>query len=86
MRKRAVDMLEQGGFEVLKAENAAATLFYLEARGDEVAAVFTELNLLSPVGESSLIQSIRQRWPHIRHFRRDVAPRDDAVMSEAGDG
>jgi DNA-binding NtrC family response regulator len=86
LRKRAVDMLEQGGFEVLEAENAAATLLYLEARGDEVAAVFTELNLFGLAGESSLIQSMRQRWPHVRHFRREVASRDDPVMSEGGKG
>ena len=85
LRKRAVDMLEQGGFEVLEAESAAATLLYLEARGDDVVAVFTELNLFDPVGEPSLIQSIRQRWPHIRHFRRDVDPKNDPVMSERGD-
>jgi DNA-binding NtrC family response regulator len=76
LRKRAVDMLELGGFDVVEAENAAATLLYLEARGDEVIAVFTDLNLFSPAGERSLIQSIRRRWPHIRHFRRDVDPRE----------
>lgn len=50
-----------------------------------VIAVFTELNLFSLAGELSLRRSIRQRRPHIRHFRRDIDLRDDPVMSERGD-
>ena len=38
-------MFEDAGFEVLEAENADTALHLLEHRGDEVAALFTDIHM-----------------------------------------
>jgi len=74
--EKVAGMLEDGGYEVLGAENAVEAFRFLETRGDEVLALFADLHLASetdlasPMDEPTLEQAISARWPHIRHFLR----------------
>jgi two-component system, response regulator PdtaR len=70
LRRNAVAMLENGGYEVLEAEDAGAALRLLEARGGEIVALFTDLDVSGAA--DGLTQATRERWPHIRHFLRDA--------------
>ena len=61
----ALDMFEDAGFEVLEAENADTALHLLERRGDEVAALFTDIHMPGSMDGLELARTVHERWPHI---------------------
>jgi CheY-like chemotaxis protein len=72
LRRDAVGMLEDGGYEVLEAGSADDALRLLEAVGDEVVALFTDLDVSGSRDGLALTQATHERWPHIRYFLRDA--------------
>ena len=65
VRMNALDMFEDAGFEVLEAENADTALHLLEHRGDEVAALFTDIHMPGSMDGLELARTVHERWPHI---------------------
>ena len=63
-------MLEDGGYEVFEAESAIEAFRFLETHGDEVLALFSDLQLPPQIAGPTLEQTINARWPHIRQFMR----------------
>jgi CheY-like chemotaxis protein len=76
LRRNAVGMLQDGGYEVLEAGDTDAALQLLEALGDEVVALFTDLDVSGSRAGLALTQATYERWPHIRYFLRDADIRD----------
>jgi CheY-like chemotaxis protein len=76
LRRNAVGMLQDGGYEVLEAGDTDAALQLLEALGDEVVALFTTLDVSGSRAGLALTQATYERWPHIRYFLRDTDIRD----------
>ncbi|MCD6072836.1 MAG: hypothetical protein K0S42_3352 [Microvirga sp.] len=74
LRRNAVGMLEDGGYEVLEAGDPDAALQLLDALGDEVVALFTDLDVSG--SRDGLALATYERWPHIRYFLRDADIRD----------
>ncbi|TPE45658.1 response regulator [Amaricoccus solimangrovi] len=65
LRLAAVDFVEDAGFAVLEAANAAEALAILESRFD-IRVVFTDIDM--PPGMDGLILAavIQDRWPPVR--------------------
>jgi two-component system, response regulator PdtaR len=74
LRRNTVGTLGESGYEVLEAEDANAALRLLGTLGDEVVALFTDLDVSGTSDE--LVQAAYERWPHIRCFLRDADIRD----------
>jgi CheY-like chemotaxis protein len=72
LRRNVAGMLKNGGYEVLEAKDAITALRLLEARGDEVVALFTDSNVPGSMGDLAITQTTSERWPHIRHFLRNM--------------
>ena len=72
LRRNAVGMLQDGGYEVLEAGDTDAALQLLEALGDEVVALFTDLDMSRSRDGLALTQTTHKRWPHVRYFLRDA--------------
>jgi two-component system, response regulator PdtaR len=72
LRRNAVGMLADGGYEVLEARSADDALRLLEALDDEVVALFTDLDVFGSRDGLALKQATHKRWPHIRYFLRDA--------------
>ena len=62
----AAEMLEDKGFEVVEAETAERALDILNARGDEVAVVFSDVRTPGTIGGFELARIIGVTWPRIR--------------------
>jgi CheY-like chemotaxis protein len=77
LRRNAVGMLQDGGYEVLEAGDTDAALQLLEALGDEVVALFTNLDVSGSRAGLALTKATCERWPHIRYFVRDTDIRDN---------
>lgn len=60
----AADILEEEGFEVVEAATAPAALKILEKR-DDVAAVFTDVDMPGGMNGLELAGIVHSRWPHI---------------------
>src|ERR1700740_2970214 len=65
VRWTAHDGLEDGGYEVVEAENAAQALQILETR-DDVGVLFTDVNMPGPMDGLALAELVHARWPEIR--------------------
>ena len=66
VRMTAIDELEETGFQVLEAANADVALEVLEARSDDVHALFTDVNMPGSMDGMALAEQVHRRWPHIR--------------------
>jgi CheY-like chemotaxis protein len=65
LRMNAVDVIEDGGFEVIEAGNADEAIVILEARSD-IAVVFTDIQMPGSMDGLKLARAIRGRWPPIK--------------------
>lgn len=59
------DTLEQGGYQVLEAANAAEALQCLE-HGAEVLVLFTDVNMPGPLDGLGLARLVNDRWPQVK--------------------
>ena len=64
VREYAAEVLEESGFEVLRARDADQALDVLEARPD-VEVLFTDVNMPGSRDGMDLAREVSSRWPHI---------------------
>lgn len=59
------DILQDGGYRVLEASNAAEALERLEGAG-EVRVLFTDVNMPGTPDGLGLAKLVKERWPSVR--------------------
>ena len=64
LRLYAADLLEEHGFRVVEAQNAAAALKVLETRND-VRMLFTDIQMPGALDGMDLAREVHQRWPRV---------------------
>jgi two-component system, response regulator PdtaR len=64
LRLYAADLLEEHGFRVVEAQNAAAALKVLETRND-VRLLFTDIQMPGALDGMDLAREVHQRWPRV---------------------
>ena len=64
LRLYAAGLLEDHGFEVIEAENAAAALGVLESR-DDVRLLFTDIQMPGTLDGMDLARKVHARWPNV---------------------
>jgi CheY-like chemotaxis protein len=64
LRLFAAGLLEEHGFDVLGAENAAAALRVLESRHD-VRLLFTDIQMPGTLNGMDLAREVHARWPSV---------------------
>jgi CheY-like chemotaxis protein len=65
LRLDAADMIKAAGFEVIEAANADEAIVILESRND-VAVVFTDIQMPGSMDGLRLARAVRGRWPPIK--------------------
>ena len=65
LRMDSVEILEDGGFEVLPAANADEAIAILSARSD-IHLVFTDIQMPGSMDGLKLARFVRDRWPPIK--------------------
>src|SRR5689334_18317259 len=65
LRWHAVAMIEDAGFDVIEAGNAAEAISVLEARTD-VRVIFTDIQMPGSIDGLRLAHLVRNRWPPIK--------------------
>jgi CheY-like chemotaxis protein len=65
LRTDAVDMIEAAGFAVIEAANADDAIGILESR-DDIAVVFTDIQMPGSMDGLKLARAVRGRWPPIK--------------------
>jgi two-component system, response regulator PdtaR len=89
LRLYAAGLLEEHGFEVIEAENAAAALRVLEARQD-VRLLFTDIQMPGTLDGMDLARKVHAKWPSVLlvitsgHARppREVIPDDGRFIGK----
>ena len=64
LRLNAADLLEDHGYKVLEAENAAAALKVLETLPD-VRLLFTDIQMPGKLDGMDLARRVHARWPNV---------------------
>jgi two-component system, response regulator PdtaR len=64
LRLHAADLLEEHGYNVIKAENAAAALKVLET-GKDVRLLFTDIQMPGKLDGMDLAREAHARWPNV---------------------
>lgn len=65
LRWHAVAMIEDAGFDVIEAGNAAEAISVLEARAD-IRVIFTDVHMPGSIDGLRLAHLVRNRWPPIK--------------------
>lgn len=65
LRWHAVAMIEDAGFDVIEAGNAAEAISVLEARTD-IRVIFTDIQMPGSIDGLRLAHLVRNRWPPIK--------------------
>ena len=65
IRMNACVVLEDAGFVVLEAEDAASALAIIE-RHPEVRVLFTDIHMPGGMDGFALAQEVHRRWPNVR--------------------
>jgi CheY-like chemotaxis protein len=65
LRIDAVDMIKAAGFVVVEAANAEEAIAILESRND-IAVVFTDIQMPGSMDGLRLARAVRGRWPPIK--------------------
>jgi CheY-like chemotaxis protein len=61
----AAEIIRDAGFEVLEASNADEAITILESRND-IAVVFTDIQMPGSMDGLKLARAVRGRWPPIK--------------------
>jgi CheY-like chemotaxis protein len=64
LRLHAAGLLEEHGFAVLEAANAAEALTVLQSRGD-VRLLFTDIQMPGALDGMDLVREVHARWPRV---------------------
>jgi CheY-like chemotaxis protein len=83
LRLFAAGLLEEHGFEVIEAENAAAALRMLESHRD-VRLLFTDIQMPGRSDGMDLAREVHARWPHVllAITSGQVRPRDGEIPDD----
>jgi two-component system, response regulator PdtaR len=83
LRMFAAGLLEEHGFEVIEAENAAAALRELEAHRD-VRLLFTDIQMPGRSNGMDLAREVHARWPSVLLVitSGQVRPRDSEIPDD----
>jgi CheY-like chemotaxis protein len=65
LRMDATDMITAAGFDVVEAVDADAAIEILEAR-DDIAVIFTDIQMPGSMDGLKLARAVRGRWPPIK--------------------
>src|SRR5215212_3015585 len=65
LRMRAVDIVEDAGFEPIEAVNADEAIQILETR-DDISMLFTDIQMPGSMDGLKLAHAVHKRWPHIK--------------------
>ena len=65
LRMRAVDMVEDAGYNSIEAVDADAAVAILESRSD-IALLFTDIQMPGSMDGLMLAHSVHKRWPPIK--------------------
>jgi CheY-like chemotaxis protein len=65
LRMDAANIIKDAGFDVLEASNADEAIAILESRND-VAVVFTDIQMPGSMDGLKLARAVRGRWPPIK--------------------
>jgi two-component sensor histidine kinase/CheY-like chemotaxis protein len=65
LRMRAVDIVEDAGFQPVEAVNADEALSILESRSD-IALLFTDIQMPGSIDGLKLAHAVHDRWPSIK--------------------
>src|SRR5215213_10994030 len=65
LRMRAVDIVEDAGFNPVEAVNADEALSILESRSD-ISLLFTDIQMPGSVDGLKLAHAVHKRWPAIK--------------------
>jgi CheY-like chemotaxis protein len=65
LRMDAVDTIREAGFAVVEAADADAAIALIEG-GNDIALVFTDLQLPGSMDGLTLAAAIKQRWPALK--------------------
>src|SRR4029079_6706893 len=65
LRMRAVDIVEDAGFNSLEAVNADEALSILESRSD-ISLLFTDIQMPGNLDGLKLAHAVHKRWPAIK--------------------
>ena len=65
IREYAVEIINEAGFEPIKAGNADEAIEILECRSD-IRIVFTDVHMPGSIDGLKLAQAVRDRWPPIK--------------------
>ncbi|HTB01098.1 MAG TPA: response regulator [Bradyrhizobium sp.] len=65
LRMNAVEMIEEAGFDVVEAGNAAEAIAILESRSD-IRVIFTDIQMPGSMDGLKLAAAVRGRWPPIK--------------------
>jgi two-component system, response regulator PdtaR len=65
LRVDAALMFEEAGFEVSEFESAEEALAFVWDRADEIAAIFTDVQILGETSGFDLAAIVTASWPHI---------------------
>jgi CheY-like chemotaxis protein len=65
LRLYAADLLEEHGFEVVEAEDAASALSVMENRPD-VRLLFTDIQMPGRFDGMDLARQVHARWPRVQ--------------------
>jgi CheY-like chemotaxis protein len=65
LRMDAADMIAAAGFDVVEAADADAAIEVLEKR-DDIAVIFTDIQMPGSMDGLKLARAVRGRWPPIK--------------------
>ena len=65
LRMHAADIVEEAGFIPIEAANADEAVAILESR-DDIALLFTDVNMPGSMDGLKLAHAVRNRWPPIK--------------------
>lgn len=81
----AMDILEDAGFRTLSAQNGDRALEQLEVHGEDVALLFTDVEMPGSMNGFELAREVTKRWPDIGVLvaSGQVTPKDDDLPNGA---
>lgn len=84
LRMRAVDIVEDAGFNAVEAVNADEALSILESRSD-ISLLFSDIQMPGTMDGLMLAQAVHNRWPSIKIIlvSGQVKPADDDKPAES---
>ncbi len=65
VRMSACDMVEDAGYTAIEAADADEAIALLESR-DDIAVVFTDIEMPGSINGAALANQVHHRWPPIR--------------------